>query len=107
MARKLLILWGRVVIRIRNKFGPRAGAMSIQFLVILVPVILGTMGFALDLGRIYLVRGELNQAASAMALAAAKQLNGTTAANTAASTAGDATLNDALGDASRYNFGSL
>jgi Flp pilus assembly protein TadG len=81
--------------------------MSIQFLVILVPVILGTMGFALDLGRIYLVRGELNQAASAMALAAAKQLNGTTAASTAASTAGDATLNDALGDANRYNFGSL
>jgi len=30
--------------------------MSIQFLVIMVPVLLGFMGFAVDLGRIYLVR---------------------------------------------------
>src|SRR5437764_66267 len=49
----------------------RRGTMSVQFLVILVPVLLGMMGFAVDLGRLYLVRGELNQAASAMAIAAA------------------------------------
>ena len=81
--------------------------MSIQFLLILVPVILGTMGFALDLGRIYLVRGELNQAASAMALAAAAQLNGSIGATTLATAAGDATLNDSLGDGNKYNFGSI
>ena len=31
------------------------------------------MGFAVDLGRLYLIRGELNQAANAMALASAAQ----------------------------------
>ena len=41
--------------------------MSIYFLVIMVPVLLGMMGFAVDLGRLWLIRGELNQAASAMA----------------------------------------
>ena len=35
--------------------------MSIQLAVILVPVVFGLMGFALDLGRLYLVRGELHQ----------------------------------------------
>jgi len=68
----------------------RRGALSIQFLVILVPVVLGMMGFAVDLGRIYLVRGELNQAASAMALAAASKLNGTIAATDSATAAGHA-----------------
>ena len=57
---------------------PVARARSrIQLLVILVPVLFGFMGFAIDLGRLYLIRGELNQAANAMALAAAAQLNGT------------------------------
>ena len=54
--------------------------MSLQMLVILVPVIFGMMGFALDLGQLYLIRGELNQAAIAMAVAAAAQLNGTASA---------------------------
>ena len=65
------------------------------------------MGFAVDLGRIYLVRGELNQAASAMALAAAGKLNGTTVATDNATTAAQATLDNSLGDANAYNFGSL
>jgi Flp pilus assembly protein TadG len=81
--------------------------LTIQFLVIMVPVVLGMMGFAVDLGRIYLVRGELNQAASAMAIAAASKLNGTIAATTNATTAAQATLDDSLSDANRYNFGSL
>ncbi len=51
--------------------------MSLQMLVLLVPVMLGMMGFALDLGRLYLVRGELTQAAQAMAIAAASRLIGT------------------------------
>jgi len=53
--------------------------MSLQLLVILVPVLFGMMGFALDLGRLYLIRGELNEAANTMALAAASQLIGTAA----------------------------
>jgi len=85
----------------------RRGALSIQFLVILVPVVLGMMGFAVDLGRIYLVRGELNQAASAMALAAASKLNGTIAATDSATAAAQATLDNSLNDANSYNFGSL
>ena len=48
--------------------------MSLQLLILLVPVIFGLMGFALDLGRLWLIRGELNQAANAMALAAAAQM---------------------------------
>jgi len=75
--------------------------MSVQFLVIMVPVLLGMMGFAVDLGKMYLVRGELNQAASAMAMAAAAQLNGTTASTDTAATAANATLG-----ANKYNFGS-
>src|SRR5450759_2035459 len=55
-----------------------SGSMSIQLAVILVPVVFGLMGFALDLGRLYLVRGELHQAAAAAAIAAANQLIGTT-----------------------------
>ncbi len=54
--------------------------MSLQMAVILVPVVFGMMGFALDLGRLYLVRGELAQAADAAAIAAAGQLIGTTTA---------------------------
>ena len=76
-------------------------------LVILVPVLFGFMGFAVDLGRLYLVKGELNQAASAMAQAAASQLNGTTQAATAATNAAQALLDDTLNNASRYNFGSI
>jgi Flp pilus assembly protein TadG len=67
----------------------------------MVPVLLGAMGFAVDLGRMYLVRGELNQAASAMAMAAAAQLNGTSAATGTATTAANATI-----ATNRYNFGS-
>jgi Flp pilus assembly protein TadG len=46
----------------------------------MVPVFFGMMGFALDLGRLYLIRGELSQAANSMAIAAASQLLGTSAA---------------------------
>lgn len=76
--------------------------MSLQLAVILVPVVFGLMGFALDLGRLYLVRGELTQAADAAAIAAANQLMGTATsldhANTVAAQA--IALN-------KYNFGSL
>jgi len=72
-----------------------------------VPVLFGLMGFALDLGRLYLVRGELNQAASAMALAAAEQLIGTDASLGKATTAAIQTLDNTNGSGNKYNFGSL
>jgi Flp pilus assembly protein TadG len=76
--------------------------MSIQFAVILVPVVFGMMGFAIDLGRLYLVRGELNQAVSTAALAAAAQLLGTSASLTNAGNVATQALT-----LNRYNFGSL
>ena len=76
--------------------------MSLQLAVILVPVVFGFMGFALDLGRLYLVRGELNQAAQAAALAAAAQLIGTTTSLDRAT----AVANQAI-VLNKYNFGSL
>ena len=78
-----------------------------QLLVLLVPVFFGLMGFAFDLGRIYLIKGELKTAANAMALAAAQQLIGTEASVDAASTAARLTLNDANGNANRYDFSGL
>lgn len=81
--------------------------MSLQLLVIMVPVLFGMMGFALDLGRLYLVRGELNQAASAMAVAAAGQLLGTDASLGNATSASVLSLDDTSGTGNKYNFGSL
>jgi Flp pilus assembly protein TadG len=78
--------------------------MSLQLLVILVPVFFGLMGFALDLGRLYLIRGELNQAANASALAAAAQLAGTSSsADTNITNAAQQAINPTNGNL--YNFG--
>jgi Flp pilus assembly protein TadG len=93
--------------KIRNKRAGRRGALTTQVAIILVPVIFGLMGFAVDFGRIYLVRGELNQAASAMALAAASQLNGTAAATDSAQNAANALNDPSQSDSNTYNFGSL
>ena len=49
----------------------QCGVSAVQILVILVPVLFGLIGFAIDLGMIYVVKGELKTAANAMALAAA------------------------------------
>ena len=104
-----------MVTRIRNSQcagralgrGSNRGAMTVQLAIILVPVIFGLMGFALDLGRLYLIRGELNQAASAMAMAAAAQLNGTSAAVTSAASAANALIDPMQADSNKYNFGAL
>lgn len=81
--------------------------MSIQLLVLLVPVIFGLMGFGLDLGRLYLVRGELNHAAESMAQASASKLIGTDAALDGANLAARLTLDNSSGFGNKYNFGSL
>jgi len=79
----------------------------VQLLVLLVPVIFGLMGFAVDLGRLYLIRGELKTAANAMALAAAQQLIGTEEAPNRATEAALLTLDQGSGIGNRYNFGML
>jgi Flp pilus assembly protein TadG len=76
--------------------------MSLQLLVILVPVIFGLMGFAFDLGRLWLVRAELNQAASAMAIAAASKITGGAATDGMYAAATEA-LSATNGN--KYNFG--
>jgi len=82
-----------------------SGSISLQLAVILVPVIFGFMGFAVDLGRLYLIRGELNQAASAMALAAAQQLIGASASNTLVLDVLPPPVGN--GPSYTYNFGAL
>ncbi len=83
------------------------GSMALPLLVILVPVLFGLMGFALDLGRLYLIKGELNQAANAMALAAAGQLIGTDASLGNATNAASQSLDNTNGLANKYNFGAI
>jgi Flp pilus assembly protein TadG len=74
-------------------------------LVILVAVLFGFMGFAVDLGRLYLIRAELRTAAASMALAAASQLNGTDLATTAAGTAAQTARSASGGFQLKYDFG--
>jgi Flp pilus assembly protein TadG len=83
------------------------GATSLQILVILVPVIFGFMGFAVDLARLYLVRMELQTAANAAALAAASRLAGTDASTTQAEEQVRLSLDAGSGYGNRYDFGSV
>ena len=76
-----------------------------QLLTLFVPVFLGMMGFAIDLGRLYSARSELQAAANAMALAAASQLIGTDASTDTASTQGRLTIDTNSGFGNRYDFG--
>jgi len=76
-------------------------------LVILVPIVFGLMGFAVDLGRLYMIRGELKAAANAVALSAASQLMGTDAALDQATVAGRLAITAAGGFQNKYDFGGL
>src|SRR5215471_10079845 len=78
------------------------GSTSFILVVLMVPVFFGMMGFAFDLGRLYLIRGELSQAANSMALAAASQLLGTTA-----SADNMLKLLPPNGPTYNYNFGAI
>lgn len=83
------------------------GASAVQIIVILVPVLFGLIGFAIDLGMIYVVKGELKTAANAMALAAAGQLIGTDAATDAASAAAQLTIQNGANVGNKYDFNGL
>jgi len=66
---------------------------------LLIVVLIGFGGLAIDLGRLYIVKTELQNAADAAALGAAKDLNNTAAGVTAAATAGIA-----IAAGNKYNF---
>lgn len=83
------------------------GATTIHVLVLLVPVFFGFIGFAIDLGQLYLARAEIKSAANAMALAAASQLIGTAASLTNAEAASKLPIENSGGFANKYNFGSV
>jgi Flp pilus assembly protein TadG len=85
----------------------RKGATTIQLLVVLVPVLFGLIGFAVDLGRIYMIRGELKTAANAMAMAAASKLIGTDQALTDATNAAKIPIDTSTGYGDKYDFGGL
>ena len=80
------------------------GASTLVTLVILVPVLFAFMGFAVDLGMMYSVKGELKAAADAMALAAAGQLIGTETSTTAANAASQLTIETGSGFGNKYYF---
>lgn len=76
-----------------------------QLLVLMVPVFFGFMGFAVDLGRLYMARNELKAAANAMAIAAAQRLNGTEAAIERATAYARIPIDTTAGAATKYDFG--
>jgi hypothetical protein len=89
------------------KRSSQRGATALQILVILVPVLFGLIGFAIDLGVIYVAKGELKQAANSMALAAAGQLIGTDVATDAASAAALLTVQNGANVGNKYHFNGL
>ena len=74
-------------------------------MVLLVPTMLLMMGFAVDLGRMYLIRAELKQATNAMALAAAARLTGNDTALDEAAAAALRARSVLGGIGNKYNFG--
>jgi len=80
------------------------GSASVHVLVILVPVIFGFIGFAVDLGQFYLARNDLKTAANSRALAAAQQLVGTEVALENAAGAAALSIENTSGYGNRYFF---
>ena len=62
------------------------------------------MGFAVDLGMIYAIKGELKTAANSMALAQAANLIGTDTGLDTASTAGQITVDNSDSFGNRFYF---
>ncbi|MBK5295444.1 MAG: hypothetical protein JJE04_27675 [Acidobacteriia bacterium] len=82
----------------------RSGVTAIQMLTILVPVLFGFMGFAIDLGRLYMIRGELKVAANSIALAAAQQLAGSDISSEDAAAAAQLAAREAGGFSNKYDY---
>lgn len=84
----------------------RLGATQVYVAILMGTVLFGFLGFAVDLGRLYLIRGELNAAAEAMALAAGQELIGTNAAADLAQSAVDLAQVAGAGNDNRFDFGA-
>ncbi len=78
-----------------------------QMIVLLGSAMLVFMGFAFDLGRLYVNRAELKVIANAMALAAAQNLIGTELATTNAQTAALQAARVVDNRGNRYDFGGV
>ncbi len=76
-------------------------------MIILIPILFGLLGFAVDLGMIYSVKGELKAAANSMAIAAAQRLIGTDAASGQATAAGMQTVETVSGHGNKYFFSGI
>ena len=73
----------------KGQLGSRSNRGSIViFVVLMMPLLLGIMGIALDMGKLFVVKSELQNAADACALAAAYELDGTGSQFTRAESAG-------------------
>ena len=73
----------------KGQLGSRSNRGSIViFVVLMMPLLLGIMGIALDMGKLFVVKSELQNAADACALAAVYELDGTGSQFTRAETAG-------------------
>lgn len=81
--------------------------MAVHMLVLLGTVMIVFMGFAYDLGRLYLNRAEIKTIANAMALAAAQNLIGTELSTTNAGTAARTAARITDGRGNRYDFGGI
>jgi Flp pilus assembly protein TadG len=83
------------------------GATALVTIVILVPVVFALIGFGLDLGILYSIKGEVKSAANAAALAAANQLIGTDVAGVTAMNAAMGTYDSGTALNNRYYFHGL
>jgi Flp pilus assembly protein TadG len=81
-----------------------SGQAAPLVLILLAFVLFAFLGFAVDLGRMYLIHGELNTAAQSMALAAGQELIGTSGADQMAAAAMAAVQNSDNGGGNRFNF---
>lgn len=88
-----------------GRLARQRGGASLQTAVLLVPVVFGLMGFAVDLGRLYSARNDLKIAAASMAEAAAAELAGSTVSIERATAAGQLAISNANGRGNLYDFG--
>ncbi|MCX6590264.1 MAG: pilus assembly protein TadG-related protein [Acidobacteria bacterium] len=91
----------------RPRAGSRSGAAALSVLVILAPVLLVLMGLAVDLGRLYLIKGELKTAANAMALAGAQNLVGTEQSTGLATANAQTAIQVSSNLGNKYDFAGL
>ena len=94
-------------VRALKRLRGEGGTASFQLVVLLVPVVFGLMGFAVDLGRMYSARNDLKIAANSIAQAAAVQLAGTAVSIENATTSGMYAVSTANGRGNMYDFGGL